>query len=349
MKLDDRVLQGRRPWREWENGMGRLAACCMVLALGHAAPAPAADPVPIDSRESLNAVLWMQTAHEYAFSTAQVYAMATQALARAGSLASALADPDLPNSDPEAPAAIVLDLDETVLDTTRYGAGLIAAGRRHTEAAWAEWVGAAQAEPLAGALEFLRAAHDRGYRIFYVTNRACPDTGRPAVYPHPACPQRDATLAQARRLGLPAAEDPRAFLFRNDQDGWDGGDKSPRRRFLSTSYKVVMLVGDDLGDFLPRAQVKDLRDQLPRDRTVGVVATPAATPAATPVPAWRGRFGNQWFLLPNPSYGSWEVSLANCDLPDKESLACHEARLQAKYGRLIPSALTSPAAPTAPR
>lgn len=321
--------------------MNRFAAGLLAVILGYAPPGSGADPLPVDGRENLNAVLWMQTAHEYAFSTAQVYATATRALTGAESLPSALADPDAPDPGPAAPSAIVLDLDETVLTTSRYGAGLIAAGRRHTESAWAEWVTGVPAETVAGALDFLRAARDRGYRIFYVTNRACPDAGRPAAYPHPACPQREATVAQARHLGLPGAEDPRAFLLRNDQDGWESGDKSPRRRFLAGSHRIVMLLGDDLGDFLPRAQVRALRQQRPPDRPVGGMEGSR--------PPWGARFGAQWFLLPNPSYGSWEVALADCEPPDGDSQACYEARRQGKYGRLIPSAPPPPAVPIPPR
>lgn len=332
----------RSPRRLREAVWGLFRAGVASLLLAHAPPSSATDPAPIDGRESLNAILWMQTAHEYAFSTIQVYASATRALAGAGSLPSALADPDAPDPGPAAPPAIVLDLDETVLDTSRYGAGLVAAGRRHTEAAWTEWVTSAPAEPVAGALAFLRAARDQGYGIFYVTNRVCPDAGRPAAYPHPACPQREATVAQARRLGLPGAEDPRAFLLRNDQDGWAGGDKSPRRRYLAGSNRVVMLLGDDLGDFLPRSQVSLLRDQRPPGLLVGAATDTSAAP-------WRGRFGSQWFLLPNPSYGSWEVALAACEAPDKDSQACYEARRRGKYGRLIPSAPPPPAVPIPPR
>lgn len=310
--------------RSWQLAMSRLAALLAVLFWMPAAPA--AEPMPVDSRESLNGVLWMQTAHEYALSTAQVYAVATRALEGAGNLPSALVDPDLPRADPAVPPAIVLDLDETVLDTTRYAAALIAAGQRHTEEAWNAWVTTSPAEALAGALDFLAAARARGLRIFYVTNRACPDAGRPAVYPHPDCPQRQATQDQARQLGLPFAEDPRAFLLRNDQDGWESGDKSPRRRFLAGTHRVVMLLGDDLGDFLPRDQVKALRDQRPAARPVG----------SGPLPDWRSRFGSQWFLLPNPSYGSWEVALAACPPGHGQGQACYEARRRAKYERLIP-------------
>ena len=315
--------------------MAGFLAVCALIVLGMA---PIASADSLDSRENLNAILWMQTAHEYAFSSQQVYGAATRALPEARNFASALVDAGASEAAPDAPPAIILDLDETVLNTSRYAAGLIGNGQRHTEKAWDAWVAnaatldAAPADLVPGALAFLHAARAQGYRIFYVTNRACPDVGRRAGYPHPACPQRDATVALAKRLGLPYAEDATAFLFRNDQDGWGCGDKTPRRRFLAGANKVVLLFGDDLGDFLPRAEVNALRAQRPPDRLVGVEGAPP----------WLARFGTQWFLLPNPSYGSWEVALAACDAPDKDSPACYEARLREKYRRLIPPIPTPP-------
>jgi acid phosphatase len=111
--------------------MNRLAACLTAVLLLPASSSAGADPLPVDGRENLNAVLWMQTAHEYAFSTAQVYATAGRLLVEAGSLPSALVDGESPVPVPDAPPAIVLDLDETVLTTSRYAASLLAAGRRH--------------------------------------------------------------------------------------------------------------------------------------------------------------------------------------------------------------------------
>ncbi len=287
-------------------------------------PALAGEGPPLEGRENLHAVLWMQTAHEYALATAQVYAVATRALAGARDLPSALLDPELPTPPPDAPPAIVLDLDETVLDTTRYGAALVATGQAHDEGAWQAWVTAAPPLALAGARDFLEAARKQGLRIYYVTNRACPDAGRPALYPHPDCPQRQATQAQAIRLGLPFADDPRAFLLRNDQAGWESGDKSPRRRFLASTQRIVMLFGDDLGDFLPRAALAELRAGTPTGHPVG----------AEPPPAWATRLGSQWFLLPNPTYGSWERALATCPA-GQDDQACRETRRRGKYQRLI--------------
>jgi len=206
----------------------------------------------------------------------------------------------------------------------------------HREVDWAAWVDRGEGGLVPGALDFLRAARDQGYRIFYGTNRTCPDGGRGEAYPHPACPQREATVALARRLDLPFADDPKSFLLRNDQTGWESGDKSPRRRFLSRSWKVVMLVGDDLGDFLPRDRVQALRAQRPAGQTVG-------ESAPLPIAAWRERFGTQWFLLPNPAYGSWETSLAPCAVPDRESADCTRQRLEGKYRVLVPATPPPPA------
>jgi hypothetical protein len=94
---------------------------------------------------------------------------------------------------------------------------------------------------------------------------------------------------------------------------------------------AVMLLGDDLGDFLPRDQVRALRQGRPPDRPVGESVDARDD-------SWRGRFGEQWFLLPNPSYGSWEAALAGCRDPDRESPACYAERLEGKYRMLIPAA-----------
>ncbi len=314
--------------------MYRAVAAVAAALLGYTSASLGSDQPPVDGREGLNATLWMQTAHEYAYSTAQVYKAADAALSTARSRPSALADPGVPVTPEDAQAAIVLDLDETVLDNSRYQADLVKKLGWFGRQTWNSWVDAGEAGLVAGALDFLQDAAAAGYRIFYVTNRACPDTDRPERYPHPSCPQRVATIALAKRLGLPYADDPKAFLFRNDQTAWESADKSARRRFIAEQYKVkvVMLLGDDLGDFLTGDQVQALRDS----RSVDVPVSDAPQAAADP---WRGRFGSQWFLLPNPVYGSWERALAGCSETDKESPRCYQERDTAKYEKLITARL----------
>lgn len=301
-------------------------AALFALLLHATGPAALAGEPPVAAREGLNATLWMQTAHEYAFSARQTYRAASAALPWARWLPSALVDAGVPLLPPDAGPAIIVDLDETVLDNSRYQAALIENGRPHSAATWEEWVVAGQATALPGSLAFLTEATDQGYRVYYVTNRACPDAGRPDVFPHPACPQRRHTLALAQRLRLPHADDPGAFLFRNDQTGWESGDKSARRIHLAARHKVVMLIGDDLGDFLPADQLGDLRGDRAPQQTVSETPTD---------PAFAMRFGVQWFLLPNPAYGSWERMLPATPGADRGQ------RLRDRYEQLLPFQATA--------
>jgi acid phosphatase len=98
-----------------------------------------------------------------------------------------------------------------------------------------------------------------------------------------------ATRSNLTRHGFPldAAED--VVLLRGEQAGW-GGDKSSRRAHVAARFRVLLLVGDDLGDFL------------------GVVRTDVARREALAAP-YSEYWGFKWFLLPNPSYGSWEEAL----------------------------------------
>jgi len=312
--------------------MYRSVAAIAAALLGSISASLAGESPPIDGREGLNATLWMQTAHEYAYLTQQVYMAADAALATAKQEPSALADPAAPAPPRAAQAAIILDLDATVLDNSRYQASLVARDGWFDSRTWKAWAKAGEASLVAGALGFLRDAAAQGYRIFYVTNRACPDAGRPERYPHPLCPQRTETLTLARRLKLPYANDPEAFLFRNDQTGWDRADKSARRLFLGERYRVVMLLGDDLGDFLAADQVRELRGSRAPDVPVSEALQATTDP-------WRAKLGSQWFLLPNPVYGSWERALGGCPTTDKESPRCYQERVQEKYQKLITAQL----------
>jgi acid phosphatase len=55
---------------------------------------------------------------------------------------------------------------------------------------------------------------------------------------------------------------------------------------------VLLLIGDDLGDFV-----------------VDASGTPEARRAATAPHA--GWWGERWIMLPNPSYGSWERAITS--------------------------------------
>src|SRR5439155_22710980 len=111
-----------------------FAACAANDASMHAptgaSKATAQTACPAASAAALNATLWMQTSAEYQAITREVYRTARQVLGFALSDPAWSALPDLA-VDPSRPPAIILDLDETALDTSAFQARQIRSGWRH--------------------------------------------------------------------------------------------------------------------------------------------------------------------------------------------------------------------------
>jgi 5'-nucleotidase (lipoprotein e(P4) family) len=245
------------------------------------APAPAAAPVPAD--DDLNAVVWTQRAVEHDLVFREIYRSAGE------KLLAALADPTwdaLPHEDRKGPfaglpPAVILDVDETVLDNSPYQALLVRTGKEYDEFSWRQWCLKETARPLPGALEFVTLAAQHGVSVFYLTNRAV-DLG-------------PATLANLRKAGFPAS--PGKFLGLGVVvPGCEtvGTDKGCRRRLVGRDHRVLMQFGDQVVDFV------DVAANTPdgRAKEIGNYA------------AW---IGERWFVLPNPCYGSWEPALFNND------------------------------------
>ena len=229
------------------------------------------------AREQLNATLWMQTSPEYRAGTEQVYRLATERVANPAPGTAALEQLDVPAEQlARLPTAVVLDLDETVLDNTVYQARLIRERANYSTRTWGEWVALGQAEAVPGAREFIAAARSVGHTVFYVSNRDC--TVPPATSGDP-CPAKTASMRNLVMLGIDSRPEPDRMLLRGEKPEW--ATKTQRRAFIAASYRIVAMVGDDLGDFVdPRTFAGD-RARLD----------------------WR--FGVNWFVLPNPIYGSW--------------------------------------------
>jgi 5'-nucleotidase (lipoprotein e(P4) family) len=246
------------------------ALCCFATA------AAAADDA--GSREQLNATLWMQRAPEARAIDEQVYRIArekisampkgTAALEQAGISSEALA---------RLPPAIVMDLDETVLDNTVYQARLLRDRASYSSKTWGEWVAAGIAEEVPGARDFITLARKLGYTVFYITNRDCTT---PAPTPTDPCPAKTATLRNLVELGIDPQPDPERLLLRMEKPDWVSA-KTTRRAFIAANYRIAALVGDDLGDFVDSQIFAGDRARL------------------------EPHFGTDWFLLPNPIYGSW--------------------------------------------
>lgn len=239
--------------------------------------APAAVPCN-PSLALINGVLWAQSSAEHDAATMGIYANARRALD------AALADPtwvgadEETANDPAQPPAIVLDLDETAIDNAPNEVRAIRLGKTFDESSWKQWVNEAAAGAIPGAAEFLAYAKSRGVTPFYVSNR---DYSAKAELDESAGTRR--TL---EKLGFPLSDSPDTLLLRGARADWKS-DKSSRRAYVAASYRLLLLLGDDLNDFVNA-----------RDKTVAERDAMVQEHAS-----W---WGTRWFMIPNAMYGSWE-------------------------------------------
>src|SRR5690606_39342431 len=75
-------------------------------------------------------------------------------------------------SGPGLKPAVVLDIDETVLDNSPYQARLVRDGGEYSDPSWDAWVEERKARAVPGVVEFARAANARGVTLVYISNRA---------------------------------------------------------------------------------------------------------------------------------------------------------------------------------
>jgi acid phosphatase len=218
-----------------------------------------------------NVALWASESAEYTAVALQIYASAQR------KLADALADPgwtaslEQKSDFEDLPPAIIVDLDETVLDNRPFQMGLIREGAEFNEQAWNDWVMNAEVEAIPGSVEFLQHAHRLGIEVFYITNRS-------SVV-------EDATRRNLTALDLPLSEEVDTLLTKYEQPQWTSA-KTKRRDLVRGRYRVLLILGDNLGDFI----TESVFSRGGRRQTVLDHAE---------------MWGTKWFMLPNPLYGGW--------------------------------------------
>ena len=84
-------------------------------------------------------------------------------------------------------------------------------------------------------------------------------------------------------------------MLANEDLGWDR-EKLSRREHIAETHRVIMLLGDDLGDFISCSRKKPLHPCIES-------ATIASRHAATV--EFDSYWGEGWYVLPNPMHGSW--------------------------------------------
>ena len=177
--------------------------------------------------------------------------------------------------------AIVVDIDETLLDNSPHQALMIKTDSSYPYM-WREWCDMAAARPVPGAVEFLQYADKKGFTIFYVSNRK-------------VAGEQKGSMENLSKLGFPQVTGEN-FLLKTETS-----DKQPRRdQITGRGYEIVLLVGDNLGDFYTDEDTQPIRREQ--------------------MSAYRAEFGKRFIVLPNPMYGNWPGSIGIKDAASMESL-----------------------------
>ncbi len=165
------------------------------------------------------------------------------------------------------PPAVVVDIDETVLDNSPYQVTNAVLGRTYTPEGWKAWTAKGAARALPGAVEFLQYAAAKGCAVFYISNREVDELAP--------------TLRNLAALGFPMADEQHVLLM----DGTS--DKTARRAVVQRTHTIVLQAGDQLTDF----------DQRLKDR--------GTTDGKPLVDALADTLRGHFIMLPNPMYGVW--------------------------------------------
>ncbi len=231
------------------------------------------------------AVLWARDAAEYDALAMQAYGSAGADLRRLIADKSWTALPGQRNYG-ELPPAIIFDVDETLISGADFQETLVPP---FVNSVFDDWNAKNTATAVPGAVAFAKLARDQGVELFFVTNRPCekkPDVSDP-------CPQQTTTVQDLNEAGIPADAD--HVMLANQQADW-AREKFIRRKLIAQKYRIIMLIGDDLSDFIPCVRKK-----------VHAPCTEGATAASRQrqVELYSSYWGSGWYVLPNPMHGSW--------------------------------------------
>ncbi len=164
--------------------------------------------------------------------------------------------------------AIVTDLDETAIDNS----ALLVRDMQEchiydTWDTWSDWEKRGTPRPIPGALDFFNFADQAGVAIYYISDRF----GEPE--------NKAATIATLKQLGFPQVSDEQVLLY--------GTSKVERRAVAAKDHQIVLLLGDTLHDFdgvFYKAATDVKRDEVDKNAA---------------------RFGAEWIVFPNATYGDW--------------------------------------------
>ena len=240
--------------------------------------------------QSILSVLYVQTSTEFAANNIQTFNNASKALDMAlkdKTWTAALEQKDnFVSKDP----AIIIDVDETVLDNSSFQSRTILSGLSYPNG-WAKWVNESMATAVEGVYEFLHYANENDVKIFYVTNRLESF--------------REPTIRNLKSLGLPFDDNLNSLIMREDENV---RDKTKRRKNIAEDYRIVLLLGDQLTDFISTKEAYVYHSD--RKKLAN---------------KYSDMWGSKWFMITNPTYGRWELSIYD-EMPKSEEEAIQKRK-----------------------
>jgi 5'-nucleotidase (lipoprotein e(P4) family) len=232
----------------------------------------------LDTQEELlMATLYQFFAEEYKAAAYQAYNTAQQ---RIDKLVKQYIDPTK--------MAVVVDIDETVLDNSPYQAKLIVENAAYPEY-WVEWCNLTNAKAIPGAVSFLNYVDSLGFQIFYISNRKKKDV-------------EAATMKNLAKEGFPQIISSHVLLReeKSETNPNPSSKEARRKLIIDQDIDIVMLIGDNLGDFYEdgknsEAELNNLMEN-------------------------KSQFGVKYIVLPNAMYGNWPGRIGKADKSSADSL-----------------------------
>ncbi len=225
-----------------------------------------------EANDLINATLWTQSSVEFKATSMAAFKLAEVMLDRALANKDWTAALEQGDNYQNKPPAVILDVDETVLDNSEYEAWLIKAKKNYSSKTWMPYIDAAISNPIPGSKEFIEYAKSKGVEIFYLSNRKAPGEA--------------GTRKNLKKFGYPINEKFDTVLLRGEREEW-GSAKGTRRAHVAKDYRVLMLLGDNMGDFVD-ARKADLAE---REEILA---------------KYKDNWSTKWIMIANPMYGSWE-------------------------------------------
>ncbi|RIY33327.1 5'-nucleotidase, lipoprotein e(P4) family [Psittacicella gerlachiana] len=212
-------------------------------------------------QQLVSAVAWVQNSGEYRALAYQAFNFATISYQNA---------PVVKGKG----KAVIVDLDETMIDNSDYQGGVVKSGVPFNNTTWGKWEQAGNPKAIPGAVAFAQYVAKNGGTMFYISNR------QEANLAH--------TIETLKALGFPGVSSETVLL----QSQGGTSSKDPRFDKVNAKYNVVLYIGDNLTDY---PQVSNLTTTQARNAWVEQNAN---------------KFGIKYVILPNPMYGNWVSALA---------------------------------------